>query len=279
MQLLQPVRLGSSNPVTSYECPGGVACNVASNMAKLGCQVWLLGSITEGRDGQWISAILEKRGIDCSFIRKVPSDRNDTYSSIQSPEGEMLLSLSEMKLADSISLPCVKEIWNNIPTPSAIFLDTNFPPPVLEWIIRRCASDGIALHLDPVSTVKALKIPQSLQGVHTIHPNLYELESISGRPLPDHTEQEKACRQLLDRGVRQVVLSLGSNGLLAVNQHEQLRLSAEKVEAINVNGAGDALCSGILLGEVSGWDFSKSCKYGIMMARETILSSSSIWPG
>ena len=72
---------------------------------------------------------------------------------------KMLLALSEMKLADSISLPCVQETWNNIPTPSAIFLDTNFPPPVLEWIIHRCASDGTALHLDPVSTVKALKNP------------------------------------------------------------------------------------------------------------------------
>ena len=67
---LQPVVLGSSNPVRMVERPGGVARNVCENLARLGCDVGFFAPMGQDDAGQWISNQLLQLGVDLA-----PNDR------------------------------------------------------------------------------------------------------------------------------------------------------------------------------------------------------------
>ena len=158
----------------------------------------------------------------------------------------MLLAMADMELADSMSVDHLEKSWNALGIPDAVFLDTNFPEPVLNWVIEQCLQGGLELHVDPVSVPKSRKLPNSLEGIHTLQPNLDELESLTGKSLSKREDRMDACQSLLDQGVKKIILSLGSEGLQFVSRKHQFMLPVIPVKARDVTGAGDALCAGVL---------------------------------
>ena len=58
--------------------------------------------------------------------------------------------MADMELADSMSVETFGKILERSWDSDAVFLDTNFPEPVLNWVIEQCLQRA-ELHVDPVS--------------------------------------------------------------------------------------------------------------------------------
>ncbi|MDP6765671.1 MAG: carbohydrate kinase family protein [SAR324 cluster bacterium] len=278
LRLSEPLRMGTSNPVTSEVSPGGVARNVAENLARLGCKVGLLSTFSDDLEGNWLLDHLNSAGVDVSPSLIVPGRKSGSYTALQDAEGEMLLAMADMELADSMSVGHLQKSWNALGIPDAVFLDTNFPEPVLNWVIEQCLQGGLELHVDPVSVPKSRKLPNSLKGIHTLQPNLDELESLTGKSLSKREDRMDACQSLLDQGVKKIILSLGSEGLQFVSRKHQFMLPAMIVKARDVTGAGDALCAGVLWGNLKGGSDQMAAQAGFRMAAKTMECDSSVWP-
>ena len=278
LKLAEPLRMGTSNPVSSRISSGGVARNVAENLARLESRVFLLGVFGDDPEGNRLRGELQKLKIDCSCSLVVSEKRSGSYTAIEDPEGEMLLALADMELADSMPVDHFEKNWKTLPRPDAVFLDTNFSEPVLEWVIERCKKENLPLHVDPVSIAKSNKLPGQLSGVDTLQPNLGELESLSGKSLTSDDEQASACRILLERGVKNVVLSLGSGGLNCINGESRIRIETNPVQTFDVTGAGDALSAGVLWGRLQRWSMEQACRTGMLMAEKALQCKHSVWP-
>ena len=279
MKLSQPLRMGSSNPVSSQISCGGVARNVAENLVRLGIKVVLLSIFSDDLEGNWLLDQTKSMGIDSSPSIKLPGKSSGSYTTLNDSDGEMLMAMADMQIADSINVDQLETIWKTIHLPDAVFLDTNFPKPVIQWIIDQCRKSSLELHVDPVSVAKTLKLPESLEGIHTLHPNLAELESLTRNSLSSQQQQIDACKHLLHRGVKHVVLSLGASGIVWVGEDTLFSLPAKRLKAQDVTGAGDALCAGILWGHLMGCSKKTSSEAGMMMAAKTMESHSSVWTG
>ena len=59
---------GASNPVTTSESAGGVARNVAANLARLGREVALVSAIGADAEGEKLMVALGHEGIDVSAV-------------------------------------------------------------------------------------------------------------------------------------------------------------------------------------------------------------------
>ena len=278
LRLSEPLRMGTSNPVSSEVSPGGVARNVAENLARLGCKVGLLSTFSDDLEGNWLLDHLNSAGVDVSPSLIVPGRKSGSYTALQDAQGEMLLAMADMELADSMSVEHLEKSWNALGIPDSVFLDTNFPEPVLNWVIEQCLQRGLELHVDPVSVPKSRKLPNSLEGIHTLQPNLDELESLTGKSLSKREDRMDACHSLLDQGVKKIILSLGSEGLQFVSREDQFMLPVIPVKARDVTGAGDALCAGVLWGNLKGGSDQMSAQAGLMMAAKTMECDSSVWP-
>ena len=93
-------------------------------------------------------------------------------------------------------------------------VETNLPEASLHWLCQHCTAPLLA---DPVSTIKAPKLQPVLGRLTALKPNRMEAELLSGVPIHNEADAARAAENLLDTGLQQVYISLGSDGLYAAN--------------------------------------------------------------
>ena len=78
-------------------------------------------------------------------------------------------------------------------------------------------------------------------GVDLVKPNLDELESTLGRELRERSDQLSGCYELLDRGAKAVLLSLGREGAIITDGHKNYYCKSIHVAVNSTVGAGDGM--------------------------------------
>ncbi|CAM5779938.1 MULTISPECIES: carbohydrate kinase [Brevibacillus] len=274
----QQVRLHSSNPVTISESCGGVGRNIAENLGRLGCNVSLISCVGEDKEGDWILQETKKHGVDISQVWRLPTQRTGTYTALLDKEGEMVVSLANMDIYDTLTPQMFAERWSHIAAARAVYLDTNLPADCLAYVIGRCRDEGIALFVDPVSSAKAEKLPERLDGVEAILPNREEAELLSGMEIKTMQDCEEACRKIRARGVKSVVVTLGEQGIYYQSEDQAEKLAPYPTEVVDVTGAGDAFASGLLYGVVNGEPLGRACRLGMAASALTLQTEYSVSP-
>jgi 1-phosphofructokinase len=92
-----------------------------------------------------------------------------------------------------------------------------------------------------------------LAGPTIVKPNVDELRQLTGEPLEDEFALERAARQLLDGGIRLVVISMGERGAMFVDPTTTLIAVPPSVMVKSTVGAGDAMVAGLIAGQVQGF--------------------------
>ena len=67
-----------------------------------------------------------------------------------------------------------------------------------------------------------------------------------------------------------LVITLGSKGAMVVNGDDIITVAANKVEAVDTNGAGDMFAGAFMYGVTQGWDDEKSAKLANASAAEIV---------
>jgi pseudouridine kinase len=274
----QQVRLHSSNPVSITESCGGVARNIAENLGRLGCNTSLISCVGDDKEGSWVLQETKKHGVDVSQVWTLPALRTGTYTALLDINGEMVVSMANMDIYDHLLPDMFAEKWSHIAASQAVFVDTNLPSECLAYIIKRCRDEQIPLYVDPVSSAKAEKLPDRLDGVEAILPNREEAEWLSGRSIDSIDDCEEACRVIRERGVKRVVVTLGAEGILCSTETGVEHLPPYRTEVVDVTGAGDAFTSGLLYGIVHGEPFHQACRLGLAAAALTLQTEHSVSP-
>lgn len=81
-----------------------------------------------------------------------------------------------------------------------------------------------------------------------IKPNDKELEMFVGRKLSTLAEIKAAAMELINEGIENVVISLGSKGALWVTKHEAWLAKPPKCQVVSTVGAGDSMVGGLMYG-------------------------------
>ncbi|NGQ97431.1 winged helix-turn-helix transcriptional regulator [Brevibacillus sp. SYP-B805] len=272
------VRLHSSNPVTVTEACGGVARNVAENLGRLGCHVSLITCIGDDSEGRWVLKETQASGVDVSRSLMLPAERTGTYTALLGTDGEMVISLANMDIYDRFVPEMLAERWSFIAGAKAVFLDTNLPPASLSYVIERCRDEGIPLYIDPVSSAKAAKLPERLEGVRALLPNREEAEILARMKIKTLEDCRTACERIRARGAQSVVVTLGARGVCYAAEDGWEHLPPLPVEVVDVTGAGDSFAAGFLYGVMQGEPIPLACRLGLAAASLTLASEHSVSP-
>ncbi len=277
VKLCNPVQYQTSNPAETSFSSGGVARNVAENLARLQCSVDLITLFGEDQERDQLCKFLRKLRIDYQLSRTLPQQRTGNYTCVNNPNGEMVLATADMAIYDHFSLSWLAELWPQIATAEWIFLDANLPAESLQWLIQKAAQDQVMLCVDPVSAPKAIKLPEQLDGVEIIFPDIREAEALSGVSWQGIASCQEIWKRLLERGLKKIVISLGSAGVFAATTTECEVLPAPAVHVKDVTGAGDSLVAGVIWGLRQNLSFFEACEMGICNASLTIQTEENVF--
>lgn len=229
---------GSSNPCTALESPGGVARNVAENLARLGVPVSLVGAVGDDLAGRALLEAATASGIDVSPVLRLRGQTTDSYTALLQADGELAYGLAAMPLVERVNSWALAASRTLRADAACVVLDGNLPPDAVASLI---AEGSRLLAYVSVSEPKMARLPQALHGLNLLLLNRAELLALD--PGPD-----RALQQLHARGCQRVLVSLGAEGLLVSEPAGLGRqtLAAPPVsEVLDVTGAGDALAAGV----------------------------------
>ena len=102
-------------------------------------------------------------------------------------------------------------------------------------------------------------------GPYLVKPNTTEAREITGREIRNESDALFAVDLFLARGIEQVALSLGADGLLLVSSLEGVWARPPQVQARNPVGAGDALLAGIAWALQRELPLQEIARWGVAM--------------
>lgn len=82
----------------------------------------------------------------------------------------------------------------------------------------------------------------------------------------DHRHPLTVARKLIDAGAKIALVTLASDGCLAMSENQTVRVHAPKVEVVDGCGAGAAFSTGFIYGYIQGWNLEKSARFAIATA-------------
>jgi len=267
----------TSNPGEVIVSPGGVARNIAENLARLGLAVSLLTVVGDDANGQLVRESCAAAGIDPAMIAtgRAPTG---VYLAILDDRGELTAAINDMRAADLLTPDRLEDRAGSLGQADMLVADCNLPVASLAWLCRFSHERAIPLVIDPISVPKARKLLQFERPapVFAITPNLQQLEALTGSAAAD------IAIPLLHRlGFANIVVHCGPDGaVISDGDGEPRRISAFPADHVaDVTGAGDAAVSGLVCGLVSGHNLADAARLGQAAAAIKLKSRNSAAPG
>lgn len=217
--------------------PGGKGANQAVAAARLGSEVLMLTRVGNDAFADNTIANFAKNGIDTTHVLPTEAtsgvapifvDRESNNSIIIIPGANLLLTPQDVEAAGETIAAC-----------KLIVLQLEVPLETVYAAIAFGAERGIPVLLNPAPAHPDLDI-ERVKDCTYFMPNETELSLLTGMPVDSLEEVEAAARVLLDKGVKDVVVTLGSRGALWMNESRTTRIPAVPVQAKDTTGAGDA---------------------------------------
>ena len=248
--------LRDSNPGTVRLSLGGVGRNIAHNLALLAIPVKLFTVVGSDLYANMILDSCRTLGIDLQ-AESVQDASTSTYLYVADAEGDMVCAISDMEICKHLTPAFFETRMDVINHASALILDTNLPE---ETVLYLAKNAQVPMFADPVSAAKAIRLKEALPYLHTVKPNRLEAEVLCGRTVKTKEDALYAARMLLEKGIQQVFLTLGADGVLAVNRDREVHVPAFQSRSHNFTGAGDAFMAGLACAYLRGYDFVETAR-------------------
>jgi len=266
-----PLVLSDSNPGHVRCAPGGVGRNIAHNLARLGHAPALVSVLGQDAFGQTVLEATRAAGVDTRWCMPLAGARTATYLSLHGRDGDMAVAINDMDILARLDATLLQPLAPVFQAARCLVLDCNLHDAALAFLLgSRFAAPVL---VDAVSAIKCPRLLPWLAQVHTLKVNALEATALTGLAVYTPQDAQHACQHLHARGVAQVVLSLGAQGVAWCDAQGRTGfLAARHVPVVNTSGAGDALLAGLVHGHLQGWSLAQSVPWAMACAEITLQS-------
>jgi len=270
-QLIAPLKMQSSNPATTFFSKGGVIRNVAENLGRLSLDVNLVSLMGRDAKSDHLLQLMQELGVNVDRVLRSDKSPTGTYTAILDQKGELILALADIGIYDEMKPSYCKKMdlqadyW---------MIDSSFPEETLRWLCLNCPQKT-KLWAMAISPVKVIRWKTLLSHLDLLFLNHHELSAL----VKEGKDPRKKAKMLLKNGPKAVIVSEGEKGAFYLScKEEYFSCSAEKVEVVDVTGAGDALAAGVLFGKTQGLSMQESLLCGLKAAALTIGVKETVCP-
>ena len=276
-RVIEPLHPGTSNPVNVSSCPGGVVCNIARNLAKLGCKAAIFSAVGRDSAGDHALQDLENPNLDLSYVSRLSGRPTASYTAVLDEKGQLFIGLADMAIFEELDSAWADSIASEIAKSKFWILDANLPAATIERLLRANQA-GAAVFVDPISVAKSVRLRSVLDKIDVLFPNSKEAAVLSGRAVATHDDVLPAAAEIRRRGVGTVIVTLGEDGIYVDDGKPGRFIPAIPArEVSDVTGAGDALVAGFAYAMIAE-ERHDPALWGLAAASLTLETEESIAP-
>jgi pseudouridine kinase len=280
---LDPLDVGTSNRGLIRSSMGGVARNIAENLARLGLPTVLLSAVGTDGTGKRLLSQAAESGIDIRQVLVDPVCGTGSYLAILDHQGAMYVSIDDMAILSRITPRYVNDRRRLFRDARMVVVDANLPPATLKTVFRLAHKYELPVCADPTSKTLAPRLRPYLDQLYMVTPNTAEAEALLGRgPIDGRDEAIAAAKQLVAQGVEIAVVTLAEMGVCYATSNESGHVPALDIDIVDLTGAGDALSAAVIFGLSEEIPVGEAIRLGVsaaaltLQSRETVCSDLSL---
>lgn len=236
--------------------PGGIAPNIAYNLALLGERPRLFA--TAGEDFAAYQDVLEENGVDTSGIKLIEGEFTASFFANTDLANSQIASFYPGAMAAAADLS-LNDLEGK--KPELVLISPNDPRAMVRYV-DECKALGIPYIYDPSQQIPRLsgdELQDGLDGALALFVNKYEFgmvqkkTGLSGEEIRERTQF--------------TVVTLGEEGSLIYQGDKQMQIPVVKPDKIaDPTGVGDAFRGGFLSGYAHAWDLGICAEMGAVAA-------------
>ena len=248
----------------------GKALNVAIGIARLDGEAYTTG-IMYNENGYMFENALDKEGVPFSFVWNKGRVR-ENYKFIDSRSmlteiNDIGAEVSREKLDEVLTLVREHSSKSNVTVLSG-GLPRGTAPEYYGELVR--AVDKRSLKI--VDAVGQRMFSALNEGVDLVKPNIEELENTLGRRIMDKADMLEGCYDLLDRGAKCVLLSLGKKGAIITDGTQSYHCKSINVAVNSTVGAGEGMVAAAALKLEEGAPIEEVLRAGVAAGTATVMT-------
>ena len=139
---------------------------------------------------------------------------------------------------------------------------------LVERLAQSAAAQGVRVILNPAPAAPlSAKLCEAL---YLVTPNEVEAAQLTGVTCKSRTDCRRAARILLERGIKHIVITLGSQGVYCCDGTRDILFPNYDLPVVDTTGAGDAFNGGLLAGLSQGMDLFDAVAYGAVVSNLSV---------
>ena len=230
--------------------PGGKGANQAVAAARQGASVAMIGRVGNDSFGPVLINNLRNNNVDTTHVQTdahaatstaiIVVDANGQNSIVLSPGGNGKVSVADLT---NVSFS----------DHQLLLLQLEIPVEAVISATQRAKESGLRVLLNPAP---ARSLPEELISLPDfILPNESELSLLTGQAV-------NTAKILLERGARNVIVTLGANGALIVTGTQVIHIDTYQVDVVDTTAAGDAFIGGFASALLQNKSLEEAVCYG-----------------
>ena len=229
--------------------PGGKGANQAVAVARLGGDVIFVSKMGNDVFGKQSFQLLEEEGINTAYI--VSADELPSGVALITVDDSGQNSIVVAQGANATLIPeDIKQVLHEIEHCKIVLLQLEIPMPTVEFIVEFAAVKETTVILNPAPAAQLSDA--MLKHIDIITPNESEASILSGIPVTDIESAKQAALAIQKLGVKTVIITLGPQGALILDQSEFQIVPARVVETVDSTAAGDVFNGGLAVALAEG---------------------------
>ena len=269
---VEKIETGDSNRIEREErYAGGKGIDVSRVLTTFGIDNKALGFVG-GFTGAELEGRMLNEGIQCDFTRISGETRTNVIINDMSTGSQTLFN-GKGPVIEPYELEKIIRKIEELENPEIVVISGSLPPGVHPEIyrktieiVKRKGTMSVLLDTDG----DALKV--GIQGFPSvIKPNLRELGRLVNSELKEMRDILVTARRIHEQGVAIVLVSMGAQGILLVEEKHCYLAAPPSVKVVNTIGAGDSAVAGFVYGLVRGETPRQALVYAVAAGTATTL--------
>ena len=271
---------GGRNAGRVEQVHGGVARNIAEDIARAGGKARFLGLVEEGALGQEVADHLADAGVDTRCVRAA-KDGMGIWLAVFDERGDVAASISKRPDLTPILTLLEEEGDEIFDQAESVLFELDLEEETVAKLCELAEKHRVPACAAVSNMTIAAERRAYLPKLRCLVCNDQELAILIPGPW-EELEPEAMAKTMpglaAELGLKSLVATLGKRGAVWAEGEACGFCPAEPVEPVDTAGAGDSFFAGVGLGLSLGKSLGEACRIGSRMAGKVITTNESVCP-